>query len=459
MSKLQIITINNIQYYNAKDVYELNAAFFYGCANNTRNIVKKKKLADKDYLYAYMKDNKWVISNQSYFKAALLLTKSWVDNNVKGADETKNIANDIEMAPPAITLNDDEYFVDENGTKMEIDIRGYREKEEFYFNVDDVSKTFKISQLNKTINDSRNNGYKKDVHYKYFFFTKGGPAASQENKIKFLYFTHRGLLRCLYVSKSNSVEKFQDWSTRILFTHQFGSVEKKTALATKLLGVSSEAAKQVLRTSITPIPCIYLFTLGTAKDLRTSMKIDPKYNDNMVICKYGKTDNLERRTGEHISTYGSIKGSNMALKYYSYIDPIYITEAENDIKEFFNNSGAHLKYDNHVELIIVEPKVLNEKINKQFVSISKVYSGCVANIQTKIENLENKLLIEKEKNEKLILERNLIILEKEKRISELEKEKRISELEKEKRISELEKALENEVLKKELEILKMKCNK
>lgn len=439
MTQIETLTINNIQYYKANDVYEKNTAFFYGCANNPRNIVAKKNIAPESYLYVKQKDNKWVLSDKSYARAKLLLSKSWVDANVKGIDITKDnkeIKNDVEMGPPEIKLNDDEYFTGSDGNKLEIKIRGNREKREFYFSVQDVSKSFELPNIDKVIKNPET-GYLREKHYKWFTFVNGKNISDNKTKnTKFLYFTYKGLIRCLYVSRSKNADKFQDWATNILFTHQFGSETDKTQLASKLLGVHADAVRQVFKTSATTVPCVYLFTLGTVKDLRKSMKLDKKFTDNMVVCKYGKTDSLERRTGEHISTYGTIQGCQLMLKYYSYIDPKNITEAENYIKDQMNAINAHITYENHKELIVLDPKVLNDKVNTHFTMVAKAFAGSIAELQARIKDLENKLTIEQEKHKNEILEKEYIILGKDKEIDGLKDKHEI------------------ELLKKELEFMK-----
>ena len=451
---LEIVTINNKQYYKADDVYDRNSAFFYGCANNPRNIVDKKNISQENYLYAYLKDDKWVLSKRNYCRAKLLLTKSWVDDNVKGIDETKEIKNDVEMGPPIITQDDDEYFTDCDNNKLEIKIRGDRSKREFYFSVKDVAKVFNIPTLAKHVPEDTS-GYSLNEDYKWFSFSNVLSSGNQKSKIgnKFLYFTYDGLIRCLYCSKSKEAKKFQAWANNILFTHQFGSEKDKIHAASKLLGVHANAVKQVFKTSATSVPCVYLFTLGTVKDLRESMKLDAKYTDNMVICKYGKTDNLERRTQEHISVYGSIKGSNLMLKYYSYIDPIHITSAENNIKDYMNLINAHIIFENHKELVVLEPKVLNDKINKQYNMVANTFAGSISDLQNKIKHLENELTIIDLKNKQIIEDL------KNKQIIEDLKNKQII-MEKDKQLEDLKNKYEIELLRKELELMKQsKCNK
>ena len=42
MTTLELITFDDIEYFNATELHKSDPNFFYGCANNTRNIVKKK---------------------------------------------------------------------------------------------------------------------------------------------------------------------------------------------------------------------------------------------------------------------------------------------------------------------------------------------------------------------------------------------------------------------------------
>jgi hypothetical protein len=437
MSQTEIYTINANQYYNASDVHTKNSAFFYGCNNNPRNIVAKKKLSAETYVYAYTKNDNWIISNKSYCKAKLYLKKDWVNANVQGFDDTKKVIADIEMAPALITLNDNEFFTNCNGKRMEIRIRGDRDKKEFYFSVEDVAKEFELPSLRTTIIDDRKDGYQKNIHYKYFTLASVDNVKKQESKTgnKFLYFTYTGLIRCLYVSRSKNADKFQNWATDILFTHQFGSKSDKRQLASNLLGVHAEAVKQVFKASATSVPAVYLFTLGTVKDLRKSMTIDPKYNDDMIVCKYGKTDNLERRAGEHIATYGSIPNCNLMLKYYSYVDPKNITDAENDIKFVMNGIDGHLEYKNHKEIVVLDPKMLHDMISRQYTAITKVYAGTITDLLMKIKNLENELALEKERTGRLLSEKecqisakNYEILEQKKLVSELSKDIEINNM-------------------------------
>ncbi len=444
---METTAINGIEYYKADDVYSKNPAYFYGCVNNPRNIIAKKNLSDDNYLYAYTKDNKLVLSNKTYCRAKLFLSKTWVDNNVKGIDDTKDvndIVNDVEMGPPEIKLEDGEYFTDCNDNEMKIKIRGDREKKEFYFSVQDVAKCFELPNLEQTIMNT-NSSYLHNEHYKYFSFIGKINDLCKKTRNKFTYLTYTGLIRCLYVSRSKNADKFQKWATNILFMHQFGSITDKIKLSSKLLGVTSEAVKQVCKASTSPISCIYLFTLGTVKDLRESMSLDDKYSDNMIICKYGKTDSLERRTSEHVAKFGPIDGCNLMLKYYSYIDPQYMTDAENYIRDNMNAIKSHITYEDNKELIAIDKKTLDDKIKMHYGMVEKAFAGNISELQNKIRDLENKLTIENGKHK-------IELLEKDKQIDDL-KNKHII-LGKDKELEDLKNRHEVELLKMELEFMK-----
>jgi protein involved in ribonucleotide reduction len=101
------------------------------------------------------------------------------------------------------------------------------------------------------------------------------------------------MLRVLFVSRNNNAERFQDWAAETLFTVQMGTQEAKDDLASKL---GAKTARAVFQKSVINVPMLYLFSLGTAKDLRTSMNISSEYDDNAVICKYGHTANGDTRT-------------------------------------------------------------------------------------------------------------------------------------------------------------------
>lgn len=421
MSELEIIDINDMDYYNASELHKKYPNFFYGCANNTRNIIKKKKITEENILWAYLKNGKWICSNSSYAKAKLLLSREWVCNNVPNFIKNNKATYEIEPAPPILELDDNEKLTDVDGNIIEIETRGERSINECYFKVKDISRCFEMKYLNKSLTNN-NAEYEKNVHYKTFTFNQSISNGSIKGKnTTGLFLTYKGLLRCLYVSKNKNADRFQDWANNILFTVHMGTKEQKEVLTSKLMGVTASVVKEVFKTSSDTVPCIYLFVLGTVKDLRKSMNIDQKYEDDSFVVKYGFTDSIARRTYEHMKTYGKIKGADLKLKLYSYVDPLYVSSAENDIKYYFAAFDVKLEYKCHDELVVIKPSNI-KLIEKQYKQISDLYGGHIKEMINKMECMKRdmQLLEEKHKIELLQKENQINMLIKDLEITKLQ---------------------------------------
>lgn len=231
---------------------------------------------------------------------------------------------------------------------------------------------------------------------------------------KVLYLTYEGLVRSLYVSKNKNAKKFANWASKVLFTVQMGTKEQKDDLVSKVLGVSARAVKEVFKTSSTTIPCVYLFSLNTVENLRKKMNIHKKYSDDSIVCKYGFTKDLSRRTREHLKEYGKFEKVNLKLKHHSYIDPQYISKAEADIKDFFEALDVTLTYEDYDELVIVKPSLLRT-IDRQYRQLSNAYAGHIKELIKRVEDLKKEMELkeEKHKNEMLVKDNKINMLKKE----------------------------------------------
>jgi Asp-tRNA(Asn)/Glu-tRNA(Gln) amidotransferase C subunit len=156
-------------------------------------------------------------------------------------------------------------------------------------------------------------------------------------------------------------------------------------------GCENDMTKKVLGTSITTISCIYLFTIGFVKDLRKSMKIDDKYNDNDIVVKYGRTDNLLERSQQHNKTFKKYNG-NAKLKYYVWIDSEFQSKAEINVKNYFKRMHKLFSCETSEELAILTREELKE-VKDYFGQISNIYCGKLKNM---IDTYK-KSLIDKEK--------------------------------------------------------------
>ena len=387
MTTPEIITINDKSYYLFDDIYKFDTAYF-GNLKRERDVIKLKKLTlNNNYILAYLKGNKWIISNENYNKAKILLDQQWVETNVPKMMTNKNNnideLYDVPPAPELLDIDDNEKFKDKNGNIIEIEIRGERNHKNCYFKVKDVSDGFNLPNLQNII-IKENTNYNNDLHYKYFIVQEKNNILNNDNK-KTLYLTYLGMLKVLFASRSGNAESFQEWATEKLFTVQLGSDDNKYELVKNMFGgVSINVIKEAFNASSGKTPCIYLFVLGNANQL---LKTD-KYSNDCLLYKYGYTDDLPRRSSEHNRNFKKIFKTNIELMIYSIIDPKYVSDAETSIKKYLE--GNIIEYDNMTELVVLN-KTDYERTNKMYKMIQNSYIGCYKEMQERINKLENEL--------------------------------------------------------------------
>lgn len=73
---------NGYEVYNAKDVKEKYHKFFCGCTDNTKSVVEMRQIPPDAVFYATKTQTGWNPSTRDVRKSALLLDKTWVDENV-----------------------------------------------------------------------------------------------------------------------------------------------------------------------------------------------------------------------------------------------------------------------------------------------------------------------------------------------------------------------------------------
>ena len=223
--------------------------------------------------------------------------------------------------------------------------------------------------------------------------------------------------------------------------------QQKNKIAADILGVSPLDVEEVFNADTNTLPCVYLMTLNTVKNLRQSMNIDTKYNDDSIVCKYGFTKDLSRRTGEHIDTFKKIENTELKLKYYAYMDPQFMSKGESDIRLFMNALNINFNYGTMEELVII-PKELMSLVHKQYEMISKNYMGHISELITKIKELEDKY-------EKQLLNHKYEIQQSKYEMQQITHTNTLLE----NKLEMQREKYEHEMLKKEVEIMKMQMKK
>ena len=168
-----------------------------------------------------------------------------------------------------------------------------------------------------------------------------------------------------------------------------GTEEEREVLGADLMKISLKPFKQMMKGHAGKFPCVYLFELGTVGTLRELYSISSNIPDDTFVYKYGFTDDLPRRFTEHNNDYGKLKGVNVSLSLFTFIEEKYMSEAENDLRQFFNAFDKALPVDKHRELITLNIKELKQ-IRKQFENLKTEYSGSAHGLQTMIEVLTKK---------------------------------------------------------------------
>ena len=376
------VYINKKYYYNALDIIK-NAKIYCKGIRNGREMMKTFKIEHPDYIYARCKDDIWSESNGKSIKLdKIMIRRQYILDN----DELNNeINSEKEVLPPLpdlIVLEDKEKVCDDDGNVLEIETRGVRECDKIFFNLKDIIQRFDIKKLQDTI-------LRKDSKYEKKHYTQFEQIIPGNNKEKNYYLTYEGILKVLFSSRSGNVSKFIKWATKTLFTIQLGTVNEKKKLAADILGVPIKEFNQSLKANTGSIASIYFITLGTGKSLRKSMNLDSSILDDDVISIYGYTKDLQRRLKEHQIHYKYIKGSNLMLKYYSYIDKTYLSKAEKDIKDHFISTESHLEYGSEKEMVCTDKNTL-KYLQSYYNTVGKSYEGDKTEIIAQITAMDLK---------------------------------------------------------------------
>ena len=143
-------------------------------------------------------------------------------------------------------------------------------------------------------------------------------------------------------------------------------------------------------------PSIYLFKIGTVKNLRQSMNMDYFYDNTDIVVHWGVCYDLLIITSQYNEkeSYGGIPGSNVNLLVSAHIDLKNILAAENSITEYFMENNYNLDSD-----LAIIPKKQLDVIKKQYNIIANTYDSNIRELDAQIKLLksdcENRILSEK----------------------------------------------------------------
>lgn len=342
--KMEPIYFNKNKVYLLNDLITFDRPYFVGCIRKPRDVIQKKGIPEDSYCFAtYSKKyNKWSLSNSNVDKARILIKEEWVHNNLP-----KFTGNDYKYKPlpNILKLEDHEKFRDVEGNVHEVEVRGEKTKDGIRFKCKDIARIFEMDSLKTHVNRML-----EKSEYEIFFCSseKGGNPFS-------IYLLPGGLYKIIFSSRSGVAHKFQNWAVNILTTAHIGTPDERINVAADIIGTNADLVRKVLKTCIAEIPCIYLFEVGKLTEMA---KLYPQLKQKDMrgsIYKYGRTNNLYRRTKEHIDTYDVMKNTRLKLKLFSPVDTIHCVKAENMIREQFKEHHINFKVEDHnfTELIVI----------------------------------------------------------------------------------------------------------
>ena len=432
MDSVTTYVSNNQKYYLLEDIKksELNVMYFVGCRNSMKKCILKHNIpSDK---IVYMKNNKEY--NAGYKNADVYVEQEYVHKHVLNVEEQRQIKeenliqakekrvkenkkrkefkeSEIEELPELLHLEDEHKFKNEDGIPMDIETRGVKTQDGVFFKASDIGKAFDYDRVLDSIVDVRRD-YLYGIHFKYFKNPNDPANSTKVGFRKELYLTYEGVLKLLFCARGNKATRFRKWPSTVLFTLQLGTQENKDVLAAEALNVDVSTVTQLFRKSCRAIPCVYLFEVGTVGEMRPHFNLDEFKNDNEKVYKYGRTNDMARRTGEHKRTYGKLKGNTFGLSVFSSIDEKNASKAETKLKHYFDNMNVNVVDQRYNELVVMDKKKLlsmKELYNDIYIHFSGNNKELVQqmqemqlNHQIEIREYANKLLI---KDHELILTR------------------------------------------------------
>jgi len=372
----QTILFQGENVYILKELIEYDRAFFVGCIKNPRSAIVNKNIPSDQYWYAsYSKrTNIWSLSHAGATKANLLISEKWVHENVPKYTGNFDVYK-YKPLPQLLLLTEEEKFRDFEGNIYEVQVRGEKTKEAIRFKCYDILELFKMKNdnirhsLDKTDYEvfanscddivkvcSDGSVFKTEPSEQSLVCSDASDVNNHDiinrrDRQAVMFLTYNGLLKTIFSSRSNVAYRFQDWATNIIYAAQFGTTPERIDAACDIIGINAQLVRNVLSTCISTMPCVYLFNVGKISELRKHYEELKPYK-NGFLFKWGRTNNLKRRTGEHIKNYGNLISSTLRLKYFSPVDNMYEVDAENEIRQYFHSNAISFK--NHKELIILE---------------------------------------------------------------------------------------------------------
>jgi hypothetical protein len=361
--------------------------------------VEVNKMPDDAWTYAREWKDGWQVSDGSSCRSdKFFINVNYYQDNIEQKNKVQDNIEQIavrDILPTEIHLSDQEKFKDNEGTPLRMRVYGERNVNKCYFRLVDVATAFGMKKLRDTVT-RKNGGYILGEHYKKFYHDvtdmglqtkcevikfatpvlngtdKVAPTNCGNSNTVITCLTYLGLLKVLFASKNNVTKNYISWATETLFAVQLGTPEQKEQIAGNLMGIPVDQLRTMLKSNVTPVSCIYLFSIGTIDGIPGN------------IYKYGYTQDLSIRASQHKKEYGK----NVSLVLHGCIDNAYTSQAEQRVNKLFAAMNAHIVHENYKELVSLTDKQLKEA-REMYGFIATKFSGDTKLISTEMAAIKH----------------------------------------------------------------------
>ncbi|KAF6252657.1 hypothetical protein COO60DRAFT_1643772 [Scenedesmus sp. NREL 46B-D3] len=393
-----------------------------------RKAVYQRLVYDQDYLVA-RKDkhtDRYVSCEPSVAQAKFLVKLEYITQRLSAGASSQPDGNDAQQESTTamhsaqasipvipyleeLDLEEQEMFKDSHGMACRLTCRGERHPRRCFFKVTDVGRMLGVTDMTTNLRGPTSAFLPEEDYVKMREGEdetavagedeEGGrcgdpgrllmDAAPQQQgeRVHYgqteLYLTYRGLLRCLFCSRKPVARTFVTWVEEVLFAAHLGTTQQREELAAALVGLDVDIVRQFARHVLAfKMAGVYLLLIGSVADLRQSMGLSADLPGDSLVCKWGRTEDMDARLAQHMKQYGALEGANLKLVYFAAIDPRYQSKAEMDAKTSVCEVGVRLTGvvlggQVKTELVVFTSRELKVNAKHVYERIAIQFAGCL----------------------------------------------------------------------------------
>ncbi len=394
------ITLFDHQVIDVKELERICPAFFIGCVKSLHKVVQKQNIRKEAYFTGVLESGVFKPCHPNSGQKKTFIKISYLEDKLVF----------VPVAPPKIELEDDEFLRDNDGNVLPVEVRGERHYLRSFFSASDVGDAFDRNHFIVSM-ISENSSYREGEDYVKMIVP--------ERKTTEWFLTYTGFMRAIHNTRSDTARKYVLWSAKIVCTHHMGTKEQKQKLAAKMIGIPVDVLEQFSgKIYIGGMPGVYIFMIGTVKELRNKYDLAADIPEDYLLLKFGRTISIERRTKEHKRAFRTptkrpvyedeeehfaditelTQDPTISLVHYAHIDPRNIVAAERMIKEALK--GKLITFQNRTEIIAI-PRSELPLIEALFLRVKQECSGGIEVLEAAVTEEKNKRIRFEEKCELL----------------------------------------------------------